>query len=100
MKGITVSQVNKKIESLPQNLLQEVDQFIDYLTNRSTQTDWSEALSESQLGLIGKGKKDIEEGRVISHKEAKQKINEYIRTKSNSGNCLVRNSPKNLFRRN
>jgi hypothetical protein len=80
MKPISASQVNKKIASLPQNLLQEVDHFIDFIINNPT--DWAETLSEYHSALIEKGKRDIEEGRVISDKEARQRIKEYIRSKT------------------
>nr|WP_315198129.1 DUF2281 domain-containing protein [uncultured Flavobacterium sp.] len=81
MSSAIVSKINQKIKSLPANLLQEVDQYIDFLKYKNDQSDWSESVSEDQLSLIEKGKKDIEEGRVYSHKEAKQKIADYIKNK-------------------
>ena len=89
MNTITVSQINKKIKLLPVNLLQEVDAYLDTLSQKINNKDWSETLTENQLLLIEKGKMDIEQGKVYSHKEAKQKIKEYIKTKLVSGNCLV-----------
>lgn len=82
MDAVTVSQINKKIKSLPVNLLQEVDKFIDFLTYKSSHSDWSEQLSDEQLGLIEKGKKDIEENRVFSHNEAKKRIAAHIKSKT------------------
>ena len=81
MSSTTISKISQKIKSLPENLLQEVDQYIDFLKYKNDQTDWSESISEDELSLIKKGKKDIEEGRVYSHKEAKQKIADYIKNK-------------------
>ena len=81
MSSATISKISQKIKSLPENLLQEVDQYIDFLKYKNDQTDWSESVSEDELSLIKKGKKDIEEGRVYSHKEAKQKIADYIKNK-------------------
>jgi hypothetical protein len=80
MKTITSIQVNKKINSLPPSLLQEVDKYIDFLTYKYS--DWAEQLSEQQIQLIEKGIKDIEENRLIPHKEAKERIKNYIKNKS------------------
>jgi hypothetical protein len=80
MKTITPLQVNKKINSLPASLLQEVDKYIDFLTYKYS--DWAEQLSEQQIQLIEKGVKDIEENRLIPHKEAKERIKNYIKNKS------------------
>jgi hypothetical protein len=82
MNTITVSQVNQKIKSLPITLLEEVDKYIDFLKYKYSQSDWAEKLSEQQIQLIEKGKKDIEENRVMSHKEAKEKIKNHIKNKS------------------
>jgi hypothetical protein len=80
MNTITPLQINKKINLLPVTLLQEVDKYIDFLNFKYA--DWGQQLSENQITLIEKGTKDIEENRVISHKEAKEKIKNYIKNKS------------------
>ena len=80
MKTITPLQVNQKINSLPVALLQEVDKYIDFLNYKNS--DWAEQLSEDQIQLIEKGTKDIEENRLIPHKEAKERIKDYIKNKS------------------
>ena len=82
MTTITATQINKKIKSLPVNLLYEVDRYIEFLAFKSSNSDWAEQLSEQQISLIEKGKKDIEENRVITHKEAKERIKNYIKNKS------------------
>jgi hypothetical protein len=80
MNTVTPSQVTKKINSLPVALLQEVDKYIDFLNYKHS--DWAEQLSEDQIQLIEKGTKDMEENRLISHKEAKERIKDYIKNKS------------------
>lgn len=82
MATITASQINQKINSLPENLLHEVDKYIEFLTFKSSHSEWAEELSEQQISLIEKGRKDIEENRVIPHKEAKERIKNYIKNKS------------------
>ncbi|WP_264566312.1 hypothetical protein [Flavobacterium sp. N3904] len=71
--------------------MQEVDQYVDFLKDKNDQSDWSKSISENQLSLIEKGKKDIEEGRTYTQKEAKQKIADYIKRKHNNRNCVIRN---------
>lgn len=80
MKTITSLDVTKKINALPASLLQKVDKYIDFLTYKYS--DWAEQLSEEQIQLIEKGTKDIEENRLIPHKEAKERIKNYIQNKS------------------
>lgn len=82
MSSINASQLNQKIKLLPPNLLQEVNDYIEFLTFKSSKKDWEEQLSEQQISLIEKGKKDIEQNRVMSHIEAKEKIKNYIKNKS------------------
>jgi hypothetical protein len=64
METITPLQISQKINSLPATLLLEVDKYIDFLKYKYSQSDWAEKLSEQQIQLVEKGKKDIEENRV------------------------------------
>jgi phosphoserine aminotransferase len=82
MATINASQLNQKIKLLPANLLQEVNDYIEYLTFKSSQKDWANDLTNEQISLIEKGKKDIEENRLVSHKEARERIKNYIQNKS------------------
>jgi phosphoserine aminotransferase len=82
MATINASQLNQKIKLLPANLLQEVNDYIEYLTFKSSQKDWANDLAKEQISLIEKGKKDIEENRLVSHKEARERIKNYIQNKS------------------
>jgi hypothetical protein len=79
MNTLTHLQVTKKIKSLPASLLQEVDKYIDFLNYKHA--DWSNQLTEQQISLVKKGTKDIEENRLIPHKEAKEIIDNYIKNK-------------------
>lgn len=79
--AISVSQLNQKIKLLPANLLQEVNDYIEYLAFKSSQKDWADDLSKDQISLIEKGSNDIEENKVISHKEARKRIDNYVKNK-------------------
>jgi len=82
MSTINANQLNQKIIALPDHLLQEVNNYIDYLTYKSEEKDWSINLTKEQSLLIEKGKKDLEENNVISHTEARKRIENYIKNKS------------------
>lgn len=80
MNSINANDVNKKINALPIPLLQEVDNYIDFLNFRHS--NLSDEYSDEAIALIEKGKNDIEQNRLIPHKEAKERIKQYIKSKS------------------
>lgn len=80
MSTITSFDVNQKINALPIALLEDVDKYIDFLNFKNY--NQHEIFSENQIDLIQKGKKDIEDGRLIPHKEAKVRIKNYIKSKA------------------
>ena len=81
MNTITASQINQKVNELPEKLLQELDDYIDFLKYKYAQKDWSDDLTDQQIKLIEKGKNDLAQGKVLSHTEAKEKIRNYIKNK-------------------
>ena len=81
MNTITASQINQKVNALPEMLLQDLDDYIDFLKYKYAQKDWSDNLTEHQVQLIEKGRNDIAQGRVFSDTEAKEKIKNYIKNK-------------------
>ncbi len=108
MPTINSFDVNQKINALPIALLEDVNKYIDFLNFKDKQTikisqetkkilderlndylqnpndvqDFEAMLDKLEVSLINKGKKDIEEGRLIPHKEAKERIKQYIKSKS------------------
>lgn len=82
MDSATASKLNQKIKMFPEDLLQEVDKFVDYLKFKSENSDWSETLNDDQKLLIEKGSEDISKGRTYTHTEAKQRIKDHIKSKS------------------
>jgi len=81
MNTITAFQINQKVNALPEKLLKELDDYIDFLKYKYAQKDWSDDLTDQQIKLIEKGKNDLEQGKVISHTQAKEKIKNYIKNK-------------------
>ncbi len=78
MSKINAFELSQKISLLPVHLLQEVNDYIEFLTFKSSQKDWADNLTNNQKTLIEKGKNDIEENKVITHKGARKLINKYI----------------------
>jgi hypothetical protein len=76
----TASKITQKLKSLPANLLEQVDNYIDFLAYKSN-LDWGTSLSKKQIEIIEKGRKDILEGNVMSHTEAKAIIKKHIKSK-------------------
>lgn len=81
MTSINASQLYQKISQLPDGLLHEISNYIDYLVFKSSKNDWANELSSKQISLIEKGIKAIEENKVVTHKEARKRIDNYIKNK-------------------
>lgn len=82
---ITIKKLEENIKTLPEDLYDEVNDFVDFLKFKYeslSSKDWSENLTEYQKSSIEKGLEDIEKGRTYSHEEAKQRIKNYLLEKS------------------
>ena len=79
---ITIKDLEKNLKTLPKELLGNVNDYIDFLKEKYLDKDWANQLSDSQKESIKKGISNIENGNVISHEEAKQKIRNYLQAKA------------------
>ena len=79
---ITIKDLEKNLKTLPKELLGNVNDYIDFLKEKYLDKDWANQLSETQIKSIEKGISDIENGNIISHEEAKQKIRNYLQSKT------------------
>ena len=79
---ITIKDLEKNLKTLPKELLGNVNDYIDFLKEKYLDKDWANHLSETQKKSIEKGISDIENGNIISHEEAKQKIRNYLQSKA------------------
>ena len=79
---ITIKDLEKNLKTLPKELLGNVNDYIDFLKEKYLDKDWANQLSDSQKESIKKGISDIENGNIISHEEAKQKIRNYLQSKA------------------
>ena len=81
---ITIKDIQNNLKSLPEELLGNVNDYIDSLKEeylKKNPQDWSKFLSVSDRESISMGVSDIENGRTLSHDEAKAIIKEYIAQK-------------------
>jgi Protein of unknown function (DUF2281) len=78
MNTLNYQEINKKINLLPKNLLQEVNDYIDFLTYKNTEKDWANYLTEKQKELIEQGKRDIENNNMVSQDVAKERIKKFL----------------------
>ena len=79
---ITIKDLEKNLKTLPKELLGNVNDYIDFLKEKYLDKDWANQLSDSQKESIKKGISDIENGNIISHEEAKQKIRNFLQSKT------------------
>lgn len=82
---ISIKHLEDNIKTLPEDLYDEVNDFVDFLKAKyesEDSKDWSENLTNYQKKSIEKGISDIEKGRTYSHEEAKQRIKNYLLEKS------------------
>lgn len=80
MEALAIKRLTEKIKDLPENMIQEISDFVDFLVYRN-QKDWYDLLTPEEKQAIEEGLKDIEEGRVISHEKVMEEMRQYIQTK-------------------
>ncbi len=81
MNKMSITQINQKINSLPEDMLKELDEYIDFFKYKYSQKELKVNLTEQQLQLIEKGRNDLIQGKVLSHSEAKEKIKNHVKNK-------------------
>lgn len=75
--AITIKHLEENIKTLPEDLYDEVNDFVDFLKFKYESRnlgDWAEDLTDFQKKSIENGLADIKNGRTYSHDEAKQRI--------------------------
>lgn len=80
MEALAIKRLTEKIKDLPENMIQEISDFVDFLVYKN-QKDWYDLLTPEEKQAIEEGLKDIEEGRVISHEKVMEEMRQYIQTK-------------------
>lgn len=72
--GTLISDINKSISSLPDNALEDLKKYIDFLAYKHG--DWADALTDAERISIDKG--NIDDSNVKSHSLVQEKMRKYI----------------------
>lgn len=82
MKTIVHQDLSNKIKNIPDYLLEELSDYIDYLLFKK-EKDWAEDLSEEEKAIIDRGLEDIKMGRTHSHESVMEEMENYIKSRKN-----------------
>ncbi len=82
MKAIIQQELSNKIKNIPDYLLEELSDYIDYLLFKK-EKDWAENLSEEEKASINKGLEDIKIGRTHLHESVMEEMENYIKSRKN-----------------
>lgn len=81
---VTVKEINKNLESLPKELFEQVNDYIDFLKSKYGKIhseDWAGNLSDHQIESVKKGLEDIKKEKTLNHDTARKRIQDYISSK-------------------
>lgn len=82
MKTIIHQNLSDKIKDIPDYLLEELSDYMDFLLFKK-EKDWAENLSEEETKSINKGLEDIKMGRTHSHESVMEEMENYIKSLKN-----------------
>ena len=80
METIEYQKISEKIKQLPDFLLQEISDYIDFLLYKN-EKDWYTSLNDEQKAIIEQGKNDILQGKTHRHQDVVREMNAYIKSK-------------------
>lgn len=81
MKVEALSIINNKLKTIPDNFLNEIVAYLDFISFKATNNDWAEDLTPQQLQSIERGQNDLNTGNTVSHKEAMSRIKAHFKSK-------------------
>jgi len=79
MKASALNQINNKLKSIPDNFVNDIMEFLEFLSFRANAKDWAAHLTPKDSQLIKRGADDLKNGRTHSHESAMKKINAHVR---------------------
>ncbi len=80
MDTLVHKELSEKIKKLPQKLIEELSEYVDFLLYKNRK-DWYEELSPEQKKSIQQGLDDIENGKVYDHDMVMEEMAQYIKSK-------------------
>ncbi len=80
MEAVAFQKISNKIKQLPDFLLDEISDYVDFLLYKN-EKDWYATLSDEQKAIIEQGRDDIQKGKTHSHQDVINEMNAYINSK-------------------
>lgn len=79
MNAITLNKINHKLQNIPDNFVNDIIAYLDFLSFKANTPDWATSLSEKELELVKRGTDDLKNGRSYKHADAMKKIAAHIK---------------------
>lgn len=80
METIAHQKLFEKIKKLPDFLVEDLSDFVDFLVFKNDK-DWAESLTIEQRKSVEEGRNDIENGDFHSHESVMEELAEYRKAK-------------------
>ena len=80
METVIQKEITQKIKQLPDFLMEELSNYVDFLLYQKD-NDWFDSLNSNQKKSIEQGLDDIQNGRVYTHNSVMEEITQYINSK-------------------
>jgi len=80
METIEYQKISEKIKQLPDFLLHEISDYIDFLLYKN-EKDWYTSLNDEQKAIIEQGRNDIRQGKTHRHQDVISEMDAYIKSK-------------------
>lgn len=80
MEAVAFQKISDKIKHLPDFLLDEISDYVDFLLYKN-EKDWYTTLNDEQKTSIEQGKNDIQNGKTHSHQDIMNEMTAYINSK-------------------
>ncbi|MEO5570582.1 MAG: hypothetical protein ABIT08_00905 [Bacteroidia bacterium] len=78
MKASELNQINNKLKSIPDTFVNDIMEFLEFLSFRANAKDWAEHLTAKDSQRIKRGADDLKKGRTYTHERAMKKINAQV----------------------
>ncbi|MGB6084445.1 hypothetical protein [Moheibacter sp.] len=80
METIIHKEIKEKISQLPDFLMEELSEYIDFLLYKKDK-DWYDSLDSNQKKSIEQGMQDIKDGKTYTQDFVMEEMSQYIKSK-------------------
>ena len=81
MNTNTINKINEKLKVMPDDVVDDILKYLDFLNFEKKDSDWQDDLSDLEHTLIKQGQDDLINNRTYSHQEALELIQHHINAK-------------------